>query len=192
MNELDTGIRVGIGAVYMIYTISNLAYASLQDEQKARALETFKYPLMLMGILLFLPMIYPFGPMFIVVVALGAEKAPFFIFVTGLLIIYSHIGSFLIIICRDRNLQQQLLREELMIVNAFNEDQFNPVPVYINAGMPFKPEDFYEVRSNGEPLIPLDELLKNNRHLTVNKRNLLTNNRFSRKYNELLRKYRLT
>ena len=88
MNDLGTGIKVGLGIVYIGYSISNLAYAALREEQKAKILDNFKYILLAIGVLMFLPMIYPFGPIFIIVVALGAEKAPFFLFVTALLVIY--------------------------------------------------------------------------------------------------------
>lgn len=88
MNDIGTGIKVGLGIVYIGYSLSNIAYSAMRDDQKARLLDTFKYPLLAVGVVMFLPMIYPFGPMFIVVVALGAEKAPFFLFVSALLVIY--------------------------------------------------------------------------------------------------------
>lgn len=106
MNDIGVGIKIGLGCTYIGYSISNLVYASLRDEQKVRALDNFKYLLLAIGILMFLPMIYPFGPIFIVVIALGADKAPFFLFAIGLAVVYAHIASFLIVICRDRNLQQ--------------------------------------------------------------------------------------
>jgi hypothetical protein len=88
MNDLGAIIKAGLGIVYIGYSLSNLAYSALQDDLKAKVLDIFKYPLLALGVLMFLPMIYPFGPMFIIVIALGAEKAPFFLFVTALLIIY--------------------------------------------------------------------------------------------------------